>query len=432
MLTKGHYEALRDRGISEETCKFAGYNIGEYNGQKVQVANYRNEKGERVAQKVRFPDKDFRMFGDGKHAPLYLQHLWGSGGKYVTVTEGEIDALSYIEAMGKWPVVSLPHGAKSADTDLGAHLDWLNTFGHVVLSFDMDKVGREAVDKAVKVLPPGKIKIVNLPRKDANEVLVKDGAKALVEAFWKAKDWRPDGIVDGSELTRERLKQTTAVGFALPWPQLQERLMGIRKREITLLAAGTGIGKSTLARELAYWLHQGGLSIGNVYLEEGIDKTAQAYVAIHNNINLKNLRADPNVLSDEDWDRSLKEVVHERMYFYDHFGSLDSKQLVMKLRYLATVAKVDFIVLDHISIVVSGTESDQGERKDIDVFMTALRSLVEETGVGVIAIVHLRRPEGISHEEGGRVTLAQLRGSGSLAQLSDNVIGLERDQQAGE
>jgi len=50
----------------------------------------------------------------------------------------------------------------------------------------------------------------------------------------------------------------------------------------------------------------------------------------------------------------------------------------------------------------------------------------------VIAIVHLRRPEGTSHEEGGKVSLAQLRGSGSLAQLSDNVIGLERDQQAGE
>jgi twinkle protein len=96
---------------------------------------------------------------------------------------------------------------------------------------------------------------------------------------------------------------------------------------------------------------------------------------------------------------------------------------------LATVIKVDFIVLDHISIVVSGVESSQGERKDIDVLMTKLRSLVEETGVGVIAIVHLNQPEGKPHEEGGRITLRNLRGSGGLKQMSDTVFALERDQQ---
>jgi len=62
--------------------------------------------------------------------------------------------------------------------------------------------------------------------------------------------------------------------------------------------------------------------------------------------------------------------------------------------------------------------------------MTNLRVLVESTGVGIIAITHLKRPsQGKGHEEGGRVTLAQLRGSGAIAQLSDFVIGLERNQQ---
>lgn len=118
------------------------------------------------------------------------------------------------------------------------------------------------------------------------------------------------------------------------------------------------------------------------------------------------------------------------MHFYDHFGSLESDRLISKLRYMAVVLGCDFIVLDHISIVISGQEGGSGdERKDIDRLMTNLRSLVEETGVGILAIVHLKQPEGKPHEEGGRVTLSHLRGSGGLKQLSDNVVGLERDQQ---
>ena len=89
------------------------------------------------------------------------------------------------------------------------------------------------------------------------------------------------------------------------------------------------------------------------------------------------------------------------------------------------------IFLDHISIVVSGMDSDEdgGERKAIDKLMTNLRSLVEETQCTMFVVSHLKRPEKKGHEEGGQVSLSQLRGSGAIAQLADMVIGLERNQQ---
>jgi twinkle protein len=101
------------------------------------------------------------------------------------------------------------------------------------------------------------------------------------------------------------------------------------------------------------------------------------------------------------------------------------------MRYLAKVEQCDFIVLDHVSIVTSGLESSsEGERKDIDILMTRLAQLVQETGVGVIGIVHLKRTQGTSFNEGGQVSLSDLRGSASLEQLSFTVLALERDQQA--
>lgn len=428
----GEAIALPNRGLTKETCQFWGYEVGEdRSGQGCHIANYRDASGALVKQKVRSSAKKFTVIGGGE-LPLYGLWLWGKG-KAITVTEGEIDALTVSQVMqNKWPVVSIPNGASAAAKDLARHYDYLDQFERVVLMFDQDDVGRKAAEDAAAVLPPGKAFIAVLPAKDANETLLKAGSDAVVKAFWNAKAWRPDGIVSGADLTLERIKQAAVTGFPLPYPKLQEMVLGLRKGELTLLTAGSGIGKSSWARELAYLLHQQhGCKIGNVFLEEANAKTAQGYVALHHNVPLGRLRLNPSILTDVQWHEALRDVVAKGMYFYDHFGSLEASNLLAKLNYMATVCKVDFIILDHISIVTSGVESSsEGERKDIDILMTKLRSLIEKTGIGIIAIVHLKRAKDKSFNEGSAVSLNDLRGSGSLEQLSDNVYALERDQQA--
>lgn len=428
---RGESIALEDRGIKKETCGLWHYQVGFDGETPCHIANYRDKTGKLAGQKLRKKGKVFSWTGSGSTL-LYGMWLWGKG-KHIVITEGEIDALTVSQCFdNKWPVVSLPNGAANAEKALAQNYEYLAAFENIVLMFDQDEPGRAAVEKAASVLPAGKVKVCVLPHKDANETFLKDGAAAVVKAFWNAKPWRPDGIVSGAEFTLEKLKKATTQGYALPYPKLQGMVLGLRKGELTLLTAGSGIGKSSWARELAYHLHQAyGCSIGNVYLEEDNAKTAQAYVAIDNNVPLGRLRFKPDLLTDAQWNASLAKIVHERMWFYDHFGSLESTNLLAKLRYLAVVCKVDFIVLDHISIVTSGMESgSEGERKDIDILMTRLRSLAAETGVGIIAIVHLKRAKDKTFNEGSTISLSDLRGSGSLEQLSDNVYGLERDQQA--
>ena len=121
-------------------------------------------------------------------------------------------------------------------------------------------------------------------------------------------------------------------------------------------------------------------------------------------------------------------VGNGKFYTYDHFGSMDSDNLLSKIRYLIKGFDCKWIFLDHLSIVISGIAGDD-ERRLIDNTMTKLRSLVEETGCGMILVSHLKRVDS-GHEEGGRVSLHHLRGSQAIAQLSDMVIGLERNQQA--
>jgi twinkle protein len=420
-------------GLHQETCEKWGYLCGTHNGKPCQIAQYRDPATRQVvAAKLRYPNKEFAFAGEPKLAPLYGQWLWSAGGKMLTIVKARLTRSASPKRRATSGLVSVPNGAQGALKAIEKAFEYVSSFDRVNIWFDNDEPGIKAAKAVADILPPGKAYIVKADLKDANEYLKASRGGEIVNLIWRAEPHRPDGIVSGSEITLEALREAVAKGYTLPYPQLSSALHGLRKRELTLLTAGSGIGKSTLAREVAYHLHQEhGLTIGNVYLEESKEKTAQGYIAIHNDVPLGSLREMPDLLSDADWQRSMTAVVHTRMFFYDHFGSLDSDNLLSKLRYLAVGCKCDFIILDHISIVVSGQESSsEGERKDIDILMTNLRSLVENTGVGVIAIVHLSKPPGVSHEEGGRVTLSHLRGSGSLKQLPDNVVAMERDQQS--
>ena len=119
------------------------------------------------------------------------------------------------------------------------------------------------------------------------------------------------------------------------------------------------------------------------------------------------------------------------LYLFDGFGSYDPDVIYNRIEYLASGLDCKIIFLDHLSILLSGLDGD--ERKMIDTTMTRLRSLVERTGIALFLVSHLRRPQGDKgHEEGLQTSLGQLRGSHSISQIADSVIGLERNQQSGD
>ena len=420
--------ALKARGIEERTCKRYGYSTGKHNGQAVQVATYYNDLQEPIGQKVRTKNKDFYVLGKTPHV-FYGQHLF-QGGRRLVITEGEIDCLTVSQIEGnKYPAVSLPLGAQSARKVFLEQQKWLESFDEVVLMFDQDEAGQKAVLDVCGLLSPNKLKIAKLPLKDPNECLINHQAEAVKQAIWNARPYRPEQIVNAKELWDE-VNTDSVIGYPLPWEiPLSEMLMGIRKGELTLLTAGTGVGKTTLFRELQYHFgHTLGLKVGMMMLEESPRKTIQGLMSLHVS---KRLHLNRKSVSEESYKKAFEELTGtENFTIYKHFGSLGEESLMSAIRYLAVVEKCDFIFLDHISIAISGL-SDGDERKLIDRLMTNLRSLVEETGVGMLIISHLTRKSGAdqSHEEGGRVSLSHLRGSGSLGQLADNVLAAERNQQ---
>jgi len=426
-LIQGTHQDLIKRGIREDTCRKFNYQVGEHAGKTVQIAPYFDATGAMVAQKIRGADKNFYVLGDLSSAQLFGANLWNSG-KKIVVTEGEIDCLTVSQVQGnKWPVVSIPTGSKGAKKAVQKNLEYLNQFEEVIFMFDMDDPGKEAAAECVQLFESGKAKIASLPFKDANECLQKGQPEAIVSAMWNAKAYRPDGILAGLDLWDEVSSNEVIDSVPYPWEALNNITRGARKGELVTLTAGSGVGKSAIVREVAHHLLKAGETVGMIMLEENPKRTALGLMGIELN---KPLHLSREGVSDDQLRTAFDSTVGSgHLYLYNHFGSSDIDNLISRVRFLAKGCGCNWVVLDHLSIVVSGL-GDGDERRLIDNAMTMLRTLVEETGVGMFLVSHLKRPsDGKGHEEGAKTSLSQLRGSHSIAQLSDMVIGLERNQQ---
>ena len=172
----------------------------------------------------------------------------------MVVTEGEIDCLTVSQLNGnKYPVVSIPNGVSSAKKVFKENMDWLNSFEQVIVMFDMDEPGRKAVKDVEGLLQPNKLYVATLPLKDPNECLLAGRGQEVIKAIWNAKKYTPDGIVNGADLWEEVSKQEdTEQGFMFPWNiPLNKMTCGLRKGELTVLTAGTGVGKTTFVRQVA-------------------------------------------------------------------------------------------------------------------------------------------------------------------------------------
>lgn len=433
LLPLGEPSHISARKLSEDTCRKWAYTMGTMGGEPVQIANYKDEQGRVIAQKVRGRDKQFKFLGKGKKVSLYGQWLWRDGGKMVVVTEGELDALSVSQAQGnKWPVVSVPHGSDGAAKDLAKNIQWLSGFDRVVLMLDNDEPGREATEECAMILPPGKAYIAHLPDdvKDASDMIVAGRTKDLIDCIWGAKEYRPDGIVMLSDLTAGMLKPVTR-GWDWPWPTLTTATYGRRQGEVYALGAGTGIGKTDVFTQIIAQtvrpVSEGGLHMAAaaIYLEQDKFETGRRV--------LGKLAAKRFHVPDAGWTpEDLIETVEfsERecapLYLYDHFGQSDWDLIAAHIRFLVVSCGVKHVFLDHLTALAAGTDD---ERVELERIMAAISGLAQELSFCFYLISHLATPEGKPHEEGGRVMIRHFKGSRAIGFWSHFMFGLERAQQ---
>ena len=209
---------------------------------------------------------------------------------------------------------------------------------------------------------------------------------------------------------------------------------GIRQGELVTLTGGTGLGKSSVTRELQHWLIKTTSdNVGVIALEESFNRTVDGILSIEADAKLHIDRIREQ-FTEEELDKYF-DILYDgenknRVWIHAHFGANDIDSIFSKLRFMIVGCNCKWVFIDHLHMLVSSSPEGD-ERRSIDSIMHRVRTLVEETGTGVILVSHLRRIDGNrGHENGIETGLSHLRGSQSIAQLSDCVISLERNQQS--
>ena len=434
--TQSDFAEIVDRNIKTDTCKKYGVTV------KIDsVGNiinhyypYHDKQGAKIGTKTRFTKlKEFSIQGNTKNSGLFGEHLFTKN-KYIIITEGELDCLSAYQMFKtdkyETPVVSIKNGITSAVKDVKNSLEWLeNNFDNVIINFDNDAQGKEGALKVAELFSPGKCKILNLPEgfKDASDCLTKNKIQAYVKSFWEAKVFAPDGIINANTLFDQITKPTIRSFVQYPFEGLNKITYGIRPAELVTFTAGSGLGKTQVMREIVYhMIKKTKDNVGLLMLEETPVITSKGLMSLEANQRLH--LPDVHLSKEEMKTYFDKTVGTGRVFMFDHFGSNSIDNIVSRVRFLAKGLDCKYIIIDHVSIIVSD-QSHGDERRALDEIMTRLRTLVQETGVAMMVVSHLRRPDGKGHEEGAATSLSQLRGAASIGQLSDIVIGLERDAQ---
>lgn len=423
---------LSTRGINKDTCELYGVS-SILSDSNIDVVHFypHTSKGKKVATSIRVVDgKKFSWTGSPKDLDFFGQSICGDGGKMVIVTEGVCDCLAAKQMLlmldKNYRVISLVNGAGGATKDFKNNYEWVDSFDSIFLAFDQDEPGQKAAEKVANMFSPNKVKNMIFSEKDANGLLLSGKQKEFLTAIFSAKEKRPDGIVGVEDIFDEAITPPY-MGLSWPWPTLTDATYGYRRGELYGVGAGSGSGKTEFFKEcIHHTINTHNLKAGVIFLEEPAAKTLKVLAG-------KKVNKRFHIPADKGGDWTIEELVDGindlkgKVYLYNHFGSKDWESIKSKVKYMVIVLGIKDIYIDHLTALVA---QEDNEYKALNKLMEEMSSLCQELDCTIFYISHLRKANGTPHEEGGRVTADQFKGSGSIVFWSNFLFGLERNQQA--
>jgi len=423
---------LTDRNIRAETLE--KYGVKAVLNQAGEVVKhhypYYSAKGSLIGLKTRIV-KDKKFFGVGDttaNNPLFGQQLFKKGGRFVTVTEGELDALACYEMLGsRYPVVSVNNGANCAE-NIKANLEWLDSFETVVLCFDNDEAGRLAAKKVSPILGPNKVQVVTLPDyKDASDYLSNKQTKLFADAWWDAKPYTVSGVATVADMYEALLgyRDTELIPLPESFGNLNEMTRGgLARGELTSIIAHTSIGKTTILNELIYHFAMNtNEKIGCFMVEDSLDETVRKIVSVHKGVNLS--LVTPKDLDVEDIMMDAKEVgLGSTVQLHDDGGgSIEIEEMFAKIRYFVKGMGCTVILVDPLHTAIKNLSNE-----NIEEVMDRFIKLCKETKACVILSTHTRKPDDGSHPH--KISEYDVKGSGAIPQACHNNILFSRDKLA--
>lgn len=433
------------RSVSDETYAYFGvrHSFDEQTGEVIEQYYPCTQDGQLTGYKIREVPKNFRSIGrTGADCELFGQFRFNRGGKYVLLVEGEVDCLSayqmlkeYNQARGsefEIAVVSPTTGANS-NKQIASQFKFYDKYEHIILCFDNDKPGKSAAEQAIKVLPKGKVKVMEMCFKDANEYLQAGEQKKFIRDFYAAKKNVPIGVLPSNQLYDKVLNQAKVT--KIPFPPFMKGLNDIFVGGMSLgyifnIAADTGLGKTTLVNEMIYyWIFNSPHTIGILSMELDAGQYGEVLLSRHLSRKLALIHDHEEKMqllrSDrvkEQADQLFKTPDGESRFYLleDRDGSVEDIQNSIEELVVSCGAKV--IVLDPLQDVLDGLSNEEQA-----MFMKWTKGFIKSHGVTFVFINHMRKtPAG----QNGSDSEMNIMGSSTIIKSAAANILLSRDKMA--
>jgi twinkle protein len=439
-LIAGVLADLSSRGINRETCEkyrvreklFSGYinkELPQVTDELVYIFPY-TENGNVVAQKISHSKiktfgargkKSKKLWGQDKFSP---DKRWS-----LIITEGEFDAMSCYQMFGS-PSVSLPDGASCAVKVISENMEWLSQWKEVLLCFDNDKVGRDAVEKCLPLFEPGTVRNITLPLKDANDMLKAGRIDEFKKAVWNAEKIKPRSVVSFLDIV-DQLCVQVEWGSPWPWKYMDLVTYGIRKKEVTLISADTGIGKTFWAYNVvANWL-MSSQACAHFDLERSTQESGQRSLGL--------LMGEPIHLPDyvgfdQERIRKKAEEIGDSMHMYDvSSGLLDLESVLSSMRYLRKAHNVTLFVIDNLLALASYIGGNGAAHEFASRAIGRVKQVTNELDVHTIVLNHVIKDisggDDNNWQTGRLPTIDHIYGGKATAALADNLLVAARDVQ---
>jgi len=407
-------------------------------------STYIDANGEPVKQEYVYPSggkktrtlpKSFRTDQGFKTDELFGMDKFNAGcAKAVTITEGELDAMSAYQMLGsKYPVVSLPSATPSGKL-FEKCKDWLDSFEKIYLSFDSDGKSDGVAQKLANIFPN---RVYNVPHdkyKDANEFLQAGAETELKWAALKPQRYSPDNFYVSLDRFQNLLREETPYEFVpTPCVALNEAIQGHTKGGMTLYKAYPGSGKTTLFRYFQYdLLKNTDQKIAVLHLEEAKSTTLRGLASyeLGKNVNTKVSAAD-NGVTEEEIQKCLSSFIKDDNLILFEFTPSDYGDIFEAcLRYVRmaiTAYGANYIFLDHVQRLayMAGVED---ATRNLTTFAVKVEDICREFNVGFNAISHLNNEGAAKYakslEESCIISIDLMRDKDSEDEVEQNTIQL--------
>lgn len=384
----------------------------------------------------------------GATCQLFGQFKFTKPAKVCLIVGGEHDTLAayqmlqdYVKSKGneyETPVVSPTIGETGCAKQLAAQYAWFDMFDKIVVGFDNDKAGKEAAEKAVAVLPKGKVFIAHWSLKDPNELLEKGKEKAFISDYFNAKAYVPAGVMGSDELYDKIMGQSAQMKVPFPpfLSKLNEMLGGGLALGHSYTCSGvTGGGKTSLVNEMVYhWLFNSPYKVGVVSMELNAGQYGEVLLSRHLQQKIAKLGHEEKtrLLTTDKTKEAAKELfetdegVSRFMLIDDRDSSMEQLQSVIEQMIIGSGVKI--IIIDPWSDCLDGMSNEEQALAN-----KWIKSCIKSHGVSFFLVNHVRKSQGGGKNDqssGGKITESDIMGSSTTMKSASANILLMRNKEA--